>query len=110
MCRKEIWHDCLVHTTVLGSLELLLINVAVGIADGGRHESRTLWEDFDEGDHLWAHQAEHVLVAISKQTSGALTEEASFVQGLRAKQKLLECENLAASLQVDLNLRVFDSL
>jgi len=66
---KEAWHDSLVKGTVLGSLELLLVDITKFIANRGRHKRCTLVEALDEREHLWAQLEKDILVAGGEQTT-----------------------------------------
>ena len=98
----ELGHDAGVQTRVLRSLELILVDVAVVVANGGRGVA--LGAQLGQWDHLRAHVEQSLLVGLLDEVSRANSEEAALVERREVGLELLDGkvgeDGVKASLEV----------
>ena len=83
----------------MGSFQLPLINVTVGVADDGRQSVVRYIDALRQRNHLWAELGHASLHGLLHSAVGAWSQEARVIHGSTILEQLLQTVNLANQLQ-----------
>lgn len=104
----ELGDDAGVQARVLSSLELILVDIAVVVANSGG--SVALGAELRQSDHLRTHVNQGLLVSLLDEISRASTKEATLVEWREVKLELLDGKVGKDSIEAPLEVGALDLL
>ena len=104
----KVWDFTSVEARVLGSLVLVLVDVAVGISDRGG--GTAIGHELSKSDHVWSQVNQCLLVSLLENIARAWTEVATLVQQSQVSRELLKGEVGQDAIESRLQVLVLDVL